>query len=550
MNGRLPSWWLPWLGGLLLAASTPPAFWPGAELLVVPGLAVWYQVAVDVRRPGWHTYLLGCLHMAWFSWSVHHVLVFAWVVITLLGGVYYLLAKWAVRGLGRRGSVVGFAVAAAGACWLRANVPDIHYPHGQPCHALWQWPLLLRPVVIGGEALVNALLAYSGAVLAQGVASWRLATPTWAAVRTSVGLVLGSWLGLVSAALFVQAASVAAPPIAVVAIEPGFHPFEWLSLPRGRREVAYRQLLEERLLAPTRRVLAEASPPAVVLWPESSLGDAFVRADIAGGRARAPSIAGRLPASTATLVVGANVDDGPDSLPTPAALAVELPSARVLAIQEKRLLVPGGEFLPLLGWLPAALADSLRRAFQEALGSLPEALPGRERPPLHTAAGVPFGALLCYDNAFPGPAAAQVGQGARWLAVLSNESWYEGGAELAQLMAQTVVRALETATPIVRCTQDGWSGVVAAAGRLVASLPLAPAPQPAARILRAEVTPGPGALPPLAWLRGGAGPASAIGLGLLLLHAVRGWARLRAARTASRAELPAGSSGEGRGSGS
>lgn len=545
MTVRAPSGWLPLLGGLLLAASTPPAWGPGAELLVVPALAVWYQVAVDARRPGWHSYALGCLHMACFSWSVHHVLVFAWVMIALLGGVYYLMVKWAVRSLAPRFAAAGFALAVAGACWLRANMPDIHYPHGQPCHALWQWPWLLRPVVIGGEPLVNALLAYAGAVLARLAASWRLGSPAWSSARGSVALALGGWFVAVSAAPFVQGGAATSPPVRVAAVEPGFHPFEWLSLPRDAQKPAFRRFLEERLLAPTRQVLAEAAPPTVVLWPESSLWDAFVRADVDAGRARAGSIAGRLPTSAATLVFGANVDDGPDGLPTPAALAVELPSAHVIARQEKRVLVPGGEFQPLLGWLPDAVSDALRRWFHEALGSLPEALPGRELPPVRRGDGVPFGILLCYDNAYPGPAAAQVAQGARWLAVLSNEAWYEGGAELTQLMAQTVVRALETGTPIVRCTQDGWSGHVAADGRVVASLPVAPAPQPSARILRAEVVPGAGVLPPLAWLRGGAGPTSAIGLALLLLHALLGWARLRAARTASRAEPPAGPSGRG-----
>jgi apolipoprotein N-acyltransferase len=168
-------------------------------------------------------------------------------------------------------------------------------------------------------------------------------------------------------------------------------------------------------------------------------------------------------------------------------------------------------------WLPAAAGEWLLGVFAGALGSLPQCEPGRELPPLRTAGGVPFGALLCYDNAFPGPAAAQVAQGARLLCVLSNESWYEGGAELPQLVAMSVLRALENGTPLVRCTQDGWSAVVGRDGRVLAELPLAPAPQPAARTLRASVPLGPGAPPPLAGLRAATGPLAAFGLVALLV---------------------------------
>ena len=72
-------------------------------------------------------------------------------------------------------------------------------------------------------------------------------------------------------------------------------------------------------------------------------------------------------------------------------------------------------------------------------------------------------------------------------------------------------------------------------GRLTQSLPIAAAPQPGPRILRVSLAPGPGRLPPLAWLRAAAGPVSALALAGLLLHGVWRWARLRAAKTASRA---------------
>ena len=118
-----------------------------------------------------------------------------------------------------------------------------------------------------------------------------------------------------------------------------------------------------------------------------------------------------------------------------------------------------------------------------------------------------------------------------------------------QLQAMTVVRALENGTPIVRCTQDGWSGLVGADGRVLAALPVAPAPQPHARNLRVDVPLGPGRTPPLAWLRWGTGPAAALALGALLAHAFARWARLASARSTSRAEPDVATTEVGRGSG-
>jgi apolipoprotein N-acyltransferase len=78
--------------------------------------------------------------------------------------------------------------------------------------------------------------------------------------------------------------------------------------------------------------------------------------------------------------------------------------------------------------------------------------------------------MVCYDNAFPGVIEQHVAAGASFLVVVSNEAWYQGGAELDQMVAMTVCRALECRVPIVRCTVDGASVVVGRDGRVTAAL--------------------------------------------------------------------------------
>ncbi len=526
----------PLAGGLLLAAATPPAAFPGAEFLVLVGLLVWYRLATSPTSC-WCSWLLGAVHLAFFSWSVRHVLFAAWVAIVLVGGCYFVLGTLAVRASPARARVAAFAVAVAGTFWLRANLPEICYPHGQPCHALWQWPVLLGSVVVGGEGLANGLLGALAAAACELGRSWRLAVPAWpAAARGAIVVgVLAVACTVAGNLVLAPSAEADGPRVRVGAIEPGYHlVHEMQAVPAGEQPARYRQLVDERLLQPTHAALGASSPPDVVLWPESSLLDTLERRAVLAGTARVPA---RWAATPTTLVLGLNVRD--EAPPTPAAVVVELPSGRVVAHQEKRRLVPGGEVQPFVRWLPASWSAAIRAAFEQALGSMPEATPGEELPPLRDARGVSFGALLCYDNAFPEPARAQVERGARWLAVLSNESWYEGGGELTQLAAMTVLRALETGTPIVRCTMDGWTLWVDGRGRLRDVLPLAPAPQPRARVLLVDVPLGPGTLPPGALLRAAFGPAAGAGLGgLLLLAAWRRWRRGKGGMPAAAVGIP------------
>jgi apolipoprotein N-acyltransferase len=292
-------------------------------------------------------------------------------------------------------------------------------------------------------------------------------------------------------------------------------------------QARWRTSWSERLLQPTLAVAGPGAiaPPDLVLWPESSLPmhDVVERGNGQGPEFRA--LDGIALHERVRLCVGAGSVRDPEQPSTPAAVLVDA-RGRYLGHQEKRRLVPGGEFLPFARWLPRALLEPFERAMRTAVRFEP-VQSGRPLPLLQTAAGIPFAALVCYDNAFPGVAADEVREGARLLVVLSNESWYRGGGELDQLAAITVVRALATATPFVRCTTDGLSLAVDGSGHVVAALPRQPTPTPAARILQVSLAVGPGLLPPLAWLHPWLGWTLSAMVLLALLHPLIAWARLR-----------------------
>lgn len=490
---------------LLLLAATPPAWFPGAEFVVVLGLAAWFAVCVGNARPVLASYWIGALHVGAFSWSLRHVAWFGWFAVAALGGLYYaavaLATQRAARGARPTFAVLAFAFAVAGSCWLRAEMPGIAYPHGQFAHALWEWPSLLGAVRLGGEPLQNAMLAAMGAVLAQWWSSWRTA-------ETSIGSawrrVLVVWLVAmgVLVAFGPMPRSELGPTVSVAAIETGLHPFDAFAdvadaqTYRGR----WQQILEQRLLAPTREIAGRDTkePPDLVLWPESSVP--FTARSV-GGKLDFAELRGSIRLAPGTrLLLGAEVERDSGKR-TPAALLLD-EDGRFVGHHEKQRLVPAGETLPL-GWLPESWASAIRQFAQTKVG-IPDFEPGRALPPLRLSAGcgepdgAPVAGLICYDNAFHQPVADAVELGARLVCVLSNESWYRGGGELEQLAAITVLRALACDAPFIRCTSDGMTMAVDRDGHVLAALPDAHAPQGQSRSLRVAVELGGGSLPPTA----------------------------------------------------
>lgn len=519
----------------LLYAATPPALVPAGGFLVLPGLMLWFHLARTAARPLRASYLLGVLHMAAFSWSLRHVLLPAWIAVALVGGLYYAAATAATRALHRWLGPFAFGVAVAAASWLRAEMPEICYPHGQPCHCLWQWPQLLGAVTLGGEALANLLLGASAAALVDIGHAWRRGVPSWRLAWLRACLVLGAAVAatIAGSSRGVPASTAAGSDVVdVLCVEPGVHPIDpYEGLPPDRRAQRFWQLVHERLHAPTMAAIGsgDAPPPALVLWPESALP---FEVEQRGAEPWFPPLRPALELHPDTrLLVGAGVARAGSRSGTPAAVLLS-DRGRYLGHHEKQRLVPGGEFVPFVGWLPARWGEAVHDLFRATLGSAPDCVPGSARAPLQTAGGVPFAALLCYDNAFPAPAAAAVASGARFLVVLSNEAWYRGGGELEQLLAMTVMRALETRTAIVRCTTDGRTAAVSASGQVLTALAPEPAPARAARTLRISVPLRSVADPALASYGPWFGAGSALLLGAGILHALWLWARLRVARPA------------------
>jgi apolipoprotein N-acyltransferase len=122
------------------------------------------------------------------------------------------------------------------------------------------------------------------------------------------------------------------------------------------------------------------------------------------------------------------------------------------AYYAKRHLVPFGEYVPLrvlFGWLNKVVP--IGDDFNRGVSAAPLLVPVRKE-------SLAVGPLICFEDIFPDLARADVRAGADFLFVATNDAWYGEGGEAYQHAAHSVLRAVETRRPVLRCGNNGWSG--------------------------------------------------------------------------------------------
>jgi apolipoprotein N-acyltransferase len=191
--------------------------------------------------------------------------------------------------------------------------------------------------------------------------------------------------------------------------------------------------------------------PDLILWPEST-----TPYPLRGGDQSMPRFVGQLSARTkAPMLVGADAIEDAGSAHERyfnAAFVVDPELGVQTAFYAKRRLVQFGEYIPLrplFGWIGkfAPLGDDFT--------------PGDDSTPLIvplSRGAAAFGVLICYEDLFPRLAREEVLSGADALVVVTNDAWYGEGAAAYQHAAHSVLRAIETRRPVLRCGNAGWSG--------------------------------------------------------------------------------------------
>jgi apolipoprotein N-acyltransferase len=438
---------------LLTVISFPPVDIPEfAYAFAVPAIYWAY------RRPSFRLYagtLFAAQAVAWTAllWWLRHV---TWAGLFLLGpiigvwvGGWYLAVWWTMPRLADRPvllRIVGLFGLAGGwvilewlRTWFLGGFPWLPLAASQ-----WQRTALLQIAAFTGAYGVSFILIFFN--LGFATSAWKLYTSTERGLlrrspEFSVALlVLGFGTMLPMTEAFNRGPF--SRKLADVALVQPYIPQEVKWDPA--RGPSILDTLEKATL------VAAVSEPDFILWPEATTpwavrGDARVREWIESldVRARAPLVFGSIAIENR---------GRPDEAWYNGVFVVAPDLGLQTAYYAKRHLVPFGEYVPLrplLGWLSkfVPIGDD----FSRGLAAGPLLVPVRR-------GSLAIGPLICFEDIFPALARADVRNGADFLFVATNSAWYGEGGAAYQHAAHSVLRAVETRRPVLRCGNGGWSG--------------------------------------------------------------------------------------------
>ena len=119
--------------------------------------------------------------------------------------------------------------------------------------------------------------------------------------------------------------------------------------------------------------------------------------------------------------------------------------------------VPFGEYVPCRSLLPEKLI--------KAVDMGRDLIPGNDFEPMQLRGDVRAGVAVCYEGVFSYLTSEFARRGASVLIVLSNDAWYPRSSEPEQHLANAALRAVESGLYMIRCGNNGGSGVVTPDGR-------------------------------------------------------------------------------------
>lgn len=434
-----------------------------AYVLALPAI-LWAYRKPSFRMFAWT--VLGAQVVAWtalLGW-LHNV---TWVGLFLLGpfvglfvGSWFIAVWWAIPRLaGHRALVRIFAMLGLAGLWVVIEwfrgVLFGGFPWLPLAASQWQRPLILQVAAYAGSGATSFILivfnlgagAYVHRAFFEGVTGFKKRTPEF-----SVALLVlmgGSFPFL--ADTFNQQRR----PLARVALVQPYIPQneKW----DGARATEVLHTIENVTLDAARR-----SAPQVIIWPEAVTPWALYRdpnvqewLESMARRTKKPLLLG---------TVYTQRSGQPDETWFNGAFVVDPVKGLDRAGYAKRKLVPFGEFIPLrpvFGWIEkfAPIGGDFQR--------------GPDAAPLQVPVGsrqVPVGVLICFEDIFPGLARESARAGAEVLTVLTNNGWFGEGGAAYQHATHSVLRAIETRRPVIRCGNGGWSGWIDEYGSIRANL--------------------------------------------------------------------------------
>lgn len=451
------------LGAAAACGFAPLLLWP----LTLACLAVWMWLvheSATLKTALWRGWAFGVGHFTindnWFQHAFDFqdrmppVLGYAApLALALYIGVYPALAaglawRWRGRTLDA-GYILIFAAAWIVTEWLRAGMFTGYA--WDPLGVVWVpiQPVAALSAFFGTYALSGLTVALAGAALLLRRNRWPAVFATLAILLVAHGLSYREWT--------THAVPREGDPRLVV-VQP--------NIGQERRGEEGGMLIKRKLTEMSGRPSAD---PRLILWPEGVIDDPiengypawiYAAADPRDVRA---NLAGVLGPRDVLLTGGTAYHfDRSEKLDSAANSVFAIsPDARIVGRYDKAHLVPYGEYLPM-PWLLRPLG--LSRLVPGDMDFLPG--PGPRAIALPGFGNI--GVQVCYEIIFSGEVVDPAHR-PRLLFNPSNDAWF-GKWGSPQFLAQARMRAIEEGLPVVRATPTGISAVIAADGRLIATI--------------------------------------------------------------------------------
>lgn len=203
----------------------------------------------------------------------------------------------------------------------------------------------------------------------------------------------------------------------------------------------------------------------LIVFPETAMPFYFTDPVYSKYQAKVSSLARELDTPIVVGSLGGSVSRPPFSPPPIYNRAFLIDRNGVIVdFVDKVHLVPFGEYLPMT-WLFGYLQE-----FTREVGQITPA-------DSHRVIDVPdtdfkLGVFVCYESIFPGITRFLVEGSANILINITNDIWFGHSSGAYQHMAMTVVRAVESGSPLVRAANTGISGAVSPWGHILAATPI------------------------------------------------------------------------------
>lgn len=134
--------------------------------------------------------------------------------------------------------------------------------------------------------------------------------------------------------------------------------------------------------------------------------------------------------------------------------------ANIVQAHRKAHIVPFGEYIPLKKWVPL---HKLTPGSQDyTAGAHVLELSVKQYPD--------FLPLICYEaifSKFLRDQSVDAQEKSQWILNITNDAWYGDSVGLWQHLANVRFRSIEEGLPLVRCANNGISGVIDAVGRII-----------------------------------------------------------------------------------